>query len=151
MLLKWLTRLRLLRPLEAFLVRWFDYSILSRQVCKDAGVPPVATCTLTTVGRRSGDLNSTPLFYFRDGDAYVVVGSVGGRPKHPSWTVNLQQNPQAWVHVKRRRRPVRAEFVEGEERARLWGMVSRAYPPYDEYQERARPREIPIVRLRPTG
>ena len=148
MLFNLLNRVNLLRPVEAFLVRWFDFSIVSRHVCGQAGVPPVPTFTITTIGRTSGDLVATPLFYFRDGDAYVVIGSVGGAPQHPSWFQNLAADPQAWVRVRRSQRSVRAEVVTGEERASLWDRVTKAYPPYVEYQERAQAREIPVVRLR---
>ena len=73
MLFDLLQRLRMLRPVEGFLVYWMDFSVLSRHVCGQAGVSPVATFTLTTIGRQSGDLQSTPLFYFPDGEGYVIV------------------------------------------------------------------------------
>ena len=34
-------------------------------------------------------------------------------------------------------------------RIRLWAIAARAYPRYDGMAEEARPREIPLVRLRP--
>ena len=39
----------------------------------------VYTLLLTTRGKRSGKRRRTALIYGRDGDCYVVVGSVGGR------------------------------------------------------------------------
>lgn len=151
MLFDLLSRVKLLRPIERFLVYWFDVSIISRQVSGQAGVAPVATFTLTTIGRTSGDLLGAPLFYFRDDKAFIVVGSVGGAPKHPSWFLNLQADPHAWIRIKRRQTAVRAELVEGADRAPLWEMVVRGYPSYAEYQERAAPREIPIMRLTPVS
>lgn len=38
---------------------------------------------LTTKGRTTGDLYTTPLIYGQDGDSYVLVASRGGAPKHP--------------------------------------------------------------------
>ena len=148
MLFDLLTRAKLLRPVEAFLVRFAGYSVVSRHISKQSGVPYVPTLMLTTIGAKSGELRSVPLFYFRDGANYVLIGSKGGAPAHPSWYPNLVADPHAWLHVKRKRVPVKAEVVEGEERARLWAIAAAAYPSYDEYQARAAPREIPVVRLR---
>lgn len=42
--------------------------------------------------------------------------------------------------------PVRATAAEGEERTRLWSLMTEVWPPYDEYQTRT-DREIPVVVL----
>ena len=151
MLLRLLTRLQIRRPVDAFLVRWFDYSLVSRAALKGPGVSQIATFTLTTEGRKSGDLISLPIFYFAEGTSYVVVGSVGGRARHADWYHNLLANPHAWVHIKRKRIPVTAIVLEGEERVQAWERVSAEFPNYTVYEERAQPREIPIVRLDPRG
>ena len=148
MLFNLLTRLNLLRPVESALVRFLGLSVVSWHISRQSGVPYVPTGMLTTIGRTSGDLRSVPLFFFRDGRDFVLIGSKGGAPAHPAWFPNLVANPQAWLRVNTRRIAVTAEVVEGEERDRLWGIVAAAYPPYNEYQERANPRQIPVVRLR---
>ena len=148
MLFDILTRLNLLRPVESFLVRFVGWSVVSWHISRQSGVPYVPTAMLTTIGRTSGDLRSVPLFFFRDGRDFVLIGSKGGAPAHPSWFPNLVANPQAWLRVNTRRIPVAAEVVEGEDRERLWQIAAAAYPPYTEYQERANPRQIPVVRLR---
>lgn len=147
MLFNILTRLNILRPVESALVRLFGWSVVSRHISRQSGVPYVPTAMLTTIGRASGDLRSVPLFFFRDGRDFVLIGSKGGAPAHPAWFPNLVASPQAWLRVNGRRIPVTAEVVEGEDRDRLWAIAATAYPPYDEYQERANPREIPVVRL----
>ncbi len=151
MLFRLLTRLNVLRPVESALVRFTGYSIVSRYISRQSGVPYVPTAMLTTVGRVSGDLRSVPLFYFRDGRDFVLIASKGGAPAHPAWFPNLAANPRAWLRVNRRRLPVTAEILEGDERDRLWALAAAAYPPYEEYRERAKPREIPVVRLRRSG
>ncbi len=148
MLFNLLTRLNILRPVESALVRFLGLSVVSWHISRQSGVPYVPTAMLTTVGRTSGDLRSVPLFFFRDGRDFVLIGSKGGAPAHPAWYPNLVDNPQAWLRVNTRRIPVIAEVVEGEERDRLWAIAAAAYPPYTEYQERANPRQIPVVRLR---
>ena len=94
-------------------------------------------------------LISLPIFYFAEGTSYVIVGSVGGRARHADWYHNLLANPHAWVHIKRQRIPVTAVVLTGEERTQVWERVSAEFPNYTEYQERAQPREIPVVRLDP--
>ena len=55
-----------------------------------AGMPVLL---LTTVGRKTGKQRTSPLTYFEDGDAIVLVASYGGRPHNPDWFENLW--PQA--------------------------------------------------------
>ena len=54
--------------------------------------------------------------------------------------------PEATIEVKGDRIEVRASTAEGEERARLWSLMTEVWPAYDEYQARTE-REIPIVVL----
>jgi deazaflavin-dependent oxidoreductase (nitroreductase family) len=134
--------------IEKFLVRWFGFSLISRIVCGQAGVKPVATFLLTTIGRKSGRAIDTPIFYFRDGEAYYVIASKGGAPAHPLWFLNLQADPKAWVRVGGGAKlPVKARVAEGEERTRLWKQAAVLYPPYDDYQTKAGSRQIPVVVL----
>jgi deazaflavin-dependent oxidoreductase (nitroreductase family) len=99
---------------------------------------------LTTEGRSSGESRTTPLIHRTDGDRWVVVASKGGAPAHPSWFENLQANPDAEIQVLGERIPVRASTAEGEERSRLWSLMSEVWPPYDDYQART-DRQIPVV------
>jgi deazaflavin-dependent oxidoreductase (nitroreductase family) len=102
---------------------------------------------LTTTGRVSGQERTTPLIYRDDGDAWVVVASKGGAPRHPDWYRNLEANPEAEIQVKRERIPVRAETAEGAERDRLWQRMTEVWPAYDRYQKKTE-REIPVVVFR---
>lgn len=99
---------------------------------------------LTTEGRRSGELRTTPLIHRTDGDRWVVVASKGGSPTNPSWFENLQANPEATIEVKDEKVAVRSSVAEGEERARLWSLMAEVWPAYDEYQTRTE-RRIPVV------
>ena len=65
------------------------------------------------------------------------------------WYRNLAANPEVWVQVGDRRTAATARTAGGDERAALWKQLAAIYPPYDEYQERATPREIPVVVLDP--
>ena len=59
------------------------------------GVGLVTSLLLTTVGRRSGEKHTSPLFYGVAGDAYVIIGSKGGADTHPGWYLNLLLEP--WI------------------------------------------------------
>ena len=101
---------------------------------------------LTTQGRKSGEPRTTPLIHRVDGDRWVVVASKGGAPENPSWFENLRANPDAEIQVGSEQVPVRATTAEGEERARLWSLMTDVWPAYDDYQART-DREIPVVLL----
>jgi deazaflavin-dependent oxidoreductase (nitroreductase family) len=103
---------------------------------------------LTTTGRRSGQARTTPLIFGRDGDDYLVIASLGGAPRHPSWYLNLQTNPEAEVQVKTDHIPVIARTAGAEEKPRLWKIMRDQWPNYDVYQTRTQ-REIPAVILTP--
>ncbi len=101
---------------------------------------------LTTRGRNSGELRTTPLIHRTDGDRWVIVASKGGAPEHPGWYENLLAEPKASIQVKGEQIPVTASTAEGEERARLWTLMAEVWPDYDTYQTKTE-REIPVVVL----
>src|SRR5262249_39030579 len=84
----------------------------------------VSILLLTTTGRKSGEPRTQALIYGRDGDDYLVVASMGGAPMHPSWYLNLTENPDAEIQVMADHLPVTASVPEGEERARLLAKVN---------------------------
>ena len=104
---------------------------------------------LRTVGRRSGQPRTAALLYVRDGDAYAIVASKGGAPKHPAWFHNLIAQPDVEIQVGRERIRTRARIASGEERARLWARADEVNQgQYAEYQSRTS-RVIPVVVLEP--
>jgi deazaflavin-dependent oxidoreductase (nitroreductase family) len=104
---------------------------------------------LNTTGRKSGQLRTNPLLYVKDGEDFVLIASNGGASSHPAWYLNLRANPEATVEVGERKVRVRAEEVEGEEKARLWQKMVEMYSSYDDYQEKT-DREIPLLVLHPS-
>ena len=107
-----------------------------------------AMLLLDHVGAKSGKARTTPLVYIEDGDAFVIVASKGGHPKHPAWFHNLRANPETTIQVGSRRIPVTARVATDPERERLWPEVVRAYSGYEGYQRRT-DRKIPLVMLEP--
>jgi deazaflavin-dependent oxidoreductase (nitroreductase family) len=106
------------------------------------------TLLLTTRGRRTGKLRRTALIYGRDGDSYVVVGSNGGSEKHPEWYLNLVANPTVMLQVGPDTFDARAHTAKGEERDRLWRLMTRVFPTYASFQKQTT-REIPVVVFEP--
>ena len=106
----------------------------------------VNTLLLTTRGRRSGKLRRTALIYGRDGERFLVVASQGGARKHPSWYLNLVQNPEVHVQVGAEKFAARARSATPKEKPRLWRIMTSVWPEYDRYQARTT-RDIPLVIL----
>jgi deazaflavin-dependent oxidoreductase (nitroreductase family) len=107
----------------------------------DTGLPVII---LTHIGNKTGAMRKTPLMRVKDGDRYVLVGSLGGAPKDPVWVHNLRAKPNVEIRDETAVRSMRVRKVEDEaERSRLWKLAVVAYPPYAEYQERTT-RRIPV-------
>lgn len=103
---------------------------------------------VTTEGHVTGFPHTVPLLYLREGESLVVVASYGGRPRHPTWYLNLVAKPLVDVQVAGSRLRMRARTATSEERDRWWPRVVAAYHGYAEYQSRTQ-REIPVVFLDP--
>jgi deazaflavin-dependent oxidoreductase (nitroreductase family) len=103
---------------------------------------------LHTVGRKSGKPYTTPLSYYRDGNAYLVVASNWGKEEHPAWFQNLKLHPRTTIQVGASAIPVEARAAEGKEYERLWALVTRLNGQYTKYQT-GLTRKIPVVILTP--
>jgi F420H(2)-dependent quinone reductase len=108
-----------------------------------AGMPVLL---LTTVGRKSGKRRTSPLTYFEENGAIVLVASYGGRPHNPAWFENLIAAGEGEVTIGRERRRMQARRATPEERARLWPRIVRTYDGYAKYQAKT-PRQIPLALL----
>jgi F420H(2)-dependent quinone reductase len=103
---------------------------------------------LTTWGRRTGKLRTTPLLYLPVDDLFVLVASNGGAQHHPTWWFNLQANPEALVQIGPVRGRVRFRPASPEEHSRFWPLLLQVYPGYAEYQAKT-DRKIPLPVLHP--
>ena len=85
----------------------------------------------------------------KDGNNYVLVGSMGGAPKNPVWVYNLRANGDVEIRDMTEVHEMRAREVEDEEeRARLWDLAVAAFPPYADYQQKTA-RTIPLFVAEP--
>ena len=101
---------------------------------------------LTTTGAKSGETHTTPLVYSKDGDRYVIIASMGGAPKHPSWFFNIKANPRVTLEVGTERFEATASVAEEPERTRLYDQQAATMPAFNEYKEKTT-RVIPVVIL----
>ncbi|MHB8220901.1 MAG: nitroreductase family deazaflavin-dependent oxidoreductase [Acidimicrobiales bacterium] len=133
--------------------RWF-YPVHRRLYRLTGGLighrsPAGPMLLLTTTGRRTGELRTTPLLYMPDGDDVIVVGSNGGRDQPPGWLLNLEAHPAASIQVGPRTRQVRASVLRGPDAAPIWPRLVDHYAGWGHYQTLT-DREIPVVRLAST-
>jgi deazaflavin-dependent oxidoreductase (nitroreductase family) len=113
---------------------------------RDTGLPVII---VTNNGNKTGAIRKTPLMRVKDGDSYVLVGSMGGAPKNPVWVYNLRSNPDVEIRDRDQVQLMRVREVQDEaERTRLWDLSVQAFPPYADYQKRT-DRKIPVFVAEP--
>lgn len=139
------------RPLVTRVTRAHAFALrasrgrIKRSALLGAGQPVLS---LTTTGRRSGQLRSTVVAYMKVGDDYVVTAANLGSEVDPSWYLNLIANPHAKIEVDGRRVIVNARRASGEEAQHLWVRWAQRLPAADTFRHIAG-REIPVIVLAP--
>ena len=113
---------------------------------RDTGLPCII---VTHVGNKSGAQRKIPVMRVKVDNNYVLIGSYGGRPKNPVWVYNLRSNPNVEIRDKTEvfKMLVR-EVTDDQERDRLWYAGTKAFPPYNDYQEKTS-RKIPVFIAEP--
>ncbi len=104
------------------------------------------TLLLTMTGAKSGRTLTSPLTYTTDGDAFIVMASAGGSPTLPAWAHNLRTNPQVEVEVGATTFAAEAIETTGDERQRVYELMTTALPRFADYQASV-DRTIPLFRL----
>ena len=113
---------------------------------KGFGMPVVI---LTTTGRKSGKKRETMLTTpVHDDNRVILVASYGGDDRHPTWFLNLRDNPDVELTLEGKTRAMNARVASKEEKTHLWPRVVEAYKGYGQYQTRT-DRDIPLVILEP--
>jgi deazaflavin-dependent oxidoreductase (nitroreductase family) len=103
------------------------------------------------VGRVSGTERVTPLVAANDGDAYLVVGSMGGAPKDPDWVANIEDGSgETTIEVGDQTLRATTTVVRpgSSEWERLYGIWAAYWPDAKEYEKNT-DRKFPVVRLDP--
>src|SRR5438045_9708196 len=110
------------------------YHLTGERAYRGSADSPAGFLKLTTTGRKSGKQRTVHLMYIRDGSAYVVTASNGGRQRHPGWFFNVRSNPQVTIKVQDTQLSAVAELDEPEKRRELWAWllsIARLYAGYD--------------------
>ena len=109
--------------------RWL-YNVTGGRVLS-TGLRQGPVLLLTTVGRRTGKLYTTPVFYLRDTEKLVIC-SVNPRSERPSpWILNLRAHSVAHVQVGRKVASYHAREASSGEIERYWPRLVEIWPPYD--------------------
>ena len=106
------------------------------------------TGLLETRGARTGRVRRNAVIYFHDGDQVTLMPAKAGAPENPAWYHNVRAHPDVTFAGQ----PFRAEVIDDDaERARLWALADRVFPPYAAFREKAARagRTIPIIQLVP--
>jgi deazaflavin-dependent oxidoreductase (nitroreductase family) len=110
------------------------------------GIGAAPFILLTTRGRKTGRLRTTPVLYLEDGGDFIVIASFGGNDMHPAWYLNLKEHPEAEIVIRGERRRVSSREITIEEKKLIWPRLAKLYPQFRIYQQRTS-REIPLMRL----
>lgn len=133
---------------ERLVFRWTGRSLFNPIMTRASGFEPRPCLFLRTIHWKTGRTRDMVLPYLRDGAAYVVTGSLAGRPKDPVWATNVRAHGVAWIRVDGRWLFCDAHVAQGDERDRLWKENS-ASGEYEGYARMAHPRILPLVVLVP--
>jgi deazaflavin-dependent oxidoreductase (nitroreductase family) len=101
---------------------------------------------LTVTGAKTGKERIIPLAYFEIDGRFVIIASMGGSPRNPTWYVNARANPEVVVEVGAERFKARATETVGADRDALFKSVCERNPVFTTYQEKTA-RKIPVVEL----
>jgi len=107
-------------------------------------------CVASMTGARTGKRRDVPLMYVPYNDGVILVASLGGAPRHPTWYYNLVKNPDIDVYVKGEKLALRARVANSAEKAEVWPVCCKHYPDYANYQARTT-RDIPVFICEPRG
>ncbi|MGR9089845.1 MAG: nitroreductase/quinone reductase family protein [Gammaproteobacteria bacterium] len=101
---------------------------------------------VTVVGAKSGKHRTIPLAYFNLEGRIVIIASMAGSPRHPTWYINMRANPEVTVELGAGTYEATAVEVSGADRDALFASVCEHAPVFASYQEKTE-RKIPVVEL----
>lgn len=129
----------LVAPLDRWLYRW------SNGRCLTFGRPLAPTLLLTTIGRKSLQPRTTPVFYLRDGER-VILCNVNPGFEHPNpWTLNLRAHPTVQAQIGAQTQLYCAREATPAEVAHYWPRLIAMWPAYQQHFARSGQRSIFIL------
>jgi deazaflavin-dependent oxidoreductase (nitroreductase family) len=95
------------------------------------GRPLGPVLLLSTIGRRTGRIRTTPVFYLRDGERLVLCNVTPDSERANPWMLNLRAHPLARVQIGRRVATYRAREADAADVARYWPRLVALWPAYE--------------------
>jgi deazaflavin-dependent oxidoreductase (nitroreductase family) len=129
----------IISPLDRWLYRLSGGRLVS------TGRPVAPLLLLTTIGRKSGQAHTRPVFFLRDGDRIVLCNVNPGFEKTNPWVLNLKANPVARVQIGSQAGEYRARQASPEELERYWPQLVQLWPAYQAHFERSGQRTIFVL------
>jgi deazaflavin-dependent oxidoreductase (nitroreductase family) len=119
-------------------------------------IPPlsslaVPTLLLTTTGRRTGELRTTPLVYVRSGDNYLVANARPQGERRNPWVLNLEASGRAHIRVAGKTRHVAARRLDDHEAEHAWPALVKAWPAFDQHYSVTGERTVFVLEPIRTG
>jgi F420H(2)-dependent quinone reductase len=107
------------------------------------GVPVLL---MTTIGRKSQQPRTHPLYYVEHEDQILVVASNAGTSSDPAWLLNIRAYSSVSVDLKGQKMNLTAREASVEEKSSLWYTLTSAFPKWQMMEDRST-REFPVVIL----
>jgi deazaflavin-dependent oxidoreductase (nitroreductase family) len=92
---------------------------------------------LTTTGRRTGRVRTTPLIYVREGEGFVVSSEDFGQRRPAAWPLNLDAEPRATVQVGSTTMTCVARRLDDAETDCYWDKLLEVWPAHADYLKRS--------------
>ncbi len=105
-------------------------------------------CLVSMTGAKSGKTKEIPLMYVPYKDGVILVASMAGAPKHPTWYYNLLAHPDIEVTVRGTHMQLVARQATAPEKAEVWPLCCEHYRAFELYQRRTS-RNIPVLICEP--
>lgn len=109
------------------------------------GRPLGPVLLLSTIGRRTGRVRTTPVFYLRDGERLILCNVTPASERANPWPLNLRAYPLARVQIGRRSATYLAREADAAEVARYWPRLVALWPAYDTHFSRTGHRVLFVL------
>jgi len=96
-----------------------------------------------TKGAKSQKIRNIPLIYVHQDGAPILVASLGGMPKNPSWYYNVKAHPNLKITTISGSGNYVAKELSKDKKEDLWPLICSFYPNYETYQSNTL-RDIPV-------
>ena len=101
---------------------------------------------LTTKGRRTGKVRTTPIFYLRDNDQLVICNVNPGFERTNPWVLNVRAHPLVRVQIGKDIGEYRAREVTDVEMEEYWPQLLKLWPAYKSHFEKSGQRAVFVLK-----